>query len=56
MIIGFFIIGAVTGTAVTRIMDIRAALVAAGILAAAFALMFINSDRLYAKLPERYKK
>lgn len=56
MIIGFFIIGAVTGTAVTRIMDIRAALVAAGILAAAFALMFINGDRLYAKLPERDKK
>lgn len=44
-IIGFFIIGAILGAIITRMLDIKAALVAAGILAVPFALMFIDFEK-----------
>lgn len=45
IIIGFFIVGAIIGAIVTRTLEIKAALVAAGILALPFALMFIDRDK-----------
>lgn len=44
-IIGFFIIGAILGALITDLLDIKAALVAAGILAVPFALMFIDFEK-----------
>lgn len=44
-IIGFFILGAILGAIITRLIDIKAALVAAGILAIPFALMFIDFEK-----------
>ena len=44
-VIGFFIAGAIIGALVTRALDIKAALVAAGILALPFALMFIDFEK-----------
>lgn len=41
----FFIIGAILGAIITRMLDIKAALVAAGILAVPFALMFIDFEK-----------
>ncbi len=51
-IIGFFIVGAIVGAIVTRMLDIKAALVAAGILALPFALMFIDTDKKQDPVPE----
>lgn len=45
IIIGFFITGAITGAIVTHALDIKAALVVAGILFIPFALMFIDSEK-----------
>lgn len=44
-IIGFFIAGAIIGALVTRALNIKAALVAAGILVLPFALMFIDFEK-----------
>lgn len=44
-IIGFFIAGAIAGAFAARLLNIKAALVAAGLLAIPFALMFVDQDK-----------